>query len=127
MPSAARNLANLLGGSATIPQEKLGSDISTIEQVATTAQLSDTGNSIGDQRVVGNNLYIWNGSGWFRIALINETPTWDSGGQPNGTYELDSNQNPTVISLAATDPDGLTINYSYVTSGQMDSLSTILM
>ena len=59
MPSAARNLANLLGGSATIPQEKLGSDISTIEQVATTAQLSDAGNSVGDQRVVGNNLYIW--------------------------------------------------------------------
>jgi hypothetical protein len=125
MPSAARNLANLLGGSATIPQEKLGSDISTIEQVATTAQLSDTGNSVGDQRVVGNNLFIWNGSGWFRIALINETPTWDSGGQPNGTYELDSNQNPTVITLAATDPDGLDINYSYVTSGQMDSMATI--
>ena len=127
MPSAARNLANLLGGSATIPQEKLGSDISTIEQVATTAQLSDTGNSVGDQRVVGNNLYIWNGSGWFRIALINETPTWDSGGQPNATYDLssDSPQTATTITLAATDPDGLAINYSYVTGGSMDSIATI--
>ena len=127
MPSAARNLANLLGGSATIPQEKLGSDISTIEQVATTAQLSDTGNSVGDQRVVGNNLYIWNGSGWFRIALINETPTWDSGGQPLSSYNLssDSPQTTTTITLAATDPDGFPINYSYVTGGSMDSIGTI--
>jgi hypothetical protein len=127
MPSAARNLANLLGGSATIPQEKLGSDISTIEQVATTAQLSDTGNSVGDQRVVGNNLFIWNGSGWFRIALINETPTWDSGGQPLSEYNLDgdSPQTATTITLAATDPDGLPINYSYVTGGSMDSIATV--
>jgi hypothetical protein len=127
MPSAARNLANLLGGSATIPQEKLGDDISTIEQVATTAQLSDTGNSVGDQRVVGNNLYIWNGSGWFRIALINETPTWDSGGQPLSSYDLssDSPQTATTITLAATDPDGFPINYSYVTGGSMDSIATI--
>ena len=127
MPSAARNLANLLGGSATIPQEKLGSDISTIEQVASTAQLSDTGNSVGDQRVVGNNLYIWNGSGWFRIALINETPTWDSGGQPLSSYDLssDSPQTATTITLAATDPDGLPINYNYVTGGSMDSIATI--
>ena len=127
MPSAARNLANLLGGSATIPQGKLGSDISTIEQVATTAQLSDTGNSVGDQRVVGNNLYIWNGSGWFRIALINETPTWDSSGQPNSSYDLssDSPQTATTITLAATDPDGLPINYSYVTGGSMDSIATV--
>jgi len=127
MPSAARNLANLLGGSATIPQEKLGSDISTIEQVATTAQLSDIGNSVGDQRVVGNSLYIWNGTGWFRIALINETPTWDSGGQPLSSYDLssDSPQTATTITLAATDPDGLPINYSYVTGGSMDSIGTI--
>ena len=127
MPSAARNLANLLGGSATIPQEKLGSDISTIEQVATTAQLSDTGNSVGDQRVVGNNLYIWNGSGWYRIALINETPTWDSGGQPLSEYNLDgdSPQTATTITLAATDPDGFPISYTYVTGGSMDSIATI--
>ena len=127
MPSAARNLANLLGGSATIPQEKLGSDISTIEQVTTTAELSDIGNSVGDQRVVGNSLYIWNGTGWYRIALINETPTWDSGGQPLSSYNLssDSPQTATTITLAATDPDGLPINYSYITGGSMDSIATI--
>lgn len=127
MPSAARNLANLLGGSATIPQEKLGNDISTIEQVSSTDALTAIGNTVGDQRVVGNNLYIWNGTGWYRIALINTTPTWDSGGQPAGAYELssDSPQTATTITLAASDPEGLSIDYSYVTSGSMDSMATI--
>ena len=127
MPSAARNLANLLGGSATIPQEKLGNDISTIEQVSSTDALTAIGNTVGDQRVVGNNLYIWNGTGWYRIALINTTPTWDSGGQPASAYELsaDSPQTATTITLAASDPEGLSIDYSYVTSGSMDSMATI--
>ena len=127
MPSAARNLANLLGGSSTIPVEKLSSDLSTIEQVSSTDALTASGNTVGDQRVVGNNLYIWNGSGWFRIALINETPTWDSGGQPLSSYELDADspQDATVITLAASDPDGLPITYTYVTGGSMDSMATI--
>ena len=32
----------------------------------------------GDQAFVSgtNRLYIWNGSGWYNIALINNTPTW---------------------------------------------------
>ena len=136
MASRARNLANLLGGGevtvpatkiADIPASKLSDEISTIEQVSDIDALTATGNTVGDQRVVGNNLYIWNGSGWFRIALINETPTWDSGGQPAGAYVLDADspQDATVITLAASDPDGFPISYSYVTAGSMDSMATI--
>ena len=136
MSSRARNLANLLGGGevtipatkiADIPASKLSDEISTIEQVSDVAALTATGNAVGDQRVVGNNLYIWNGTGWYRIALINETPTWDSGGQPEATYSLntDSPAVPTIITLNATDPDGLPIQYSHITGGQMDSIATI--
>ena len=136
MTSRARNLANLLGGGevtvpatkiADIPASKLSDEISTIEQVSSTDALSVTGNTVGDQRVVGNTLYIWNGVGWYRIALINETPTWDSGGQPAATYNLntDSPAVPTIITLNATDPDGLPIQYSHITGGQMDSIATI--
>jgi len=136
MLSRARNLANLLGGGevtvpatkiADIPASKLSDEISTIEQVSDIDALTATGNTVGDQRVVGNNLYIWNGSGWFRIALINETPTWDSGGQPLSVYVLDrdSPQDATIITLAASDPDGFPISYSYVTGGSMDSMATI--
>jgi hypothetical protein len=128
MATRARNLANLLGGGeVTVPASKLSDEISTIEQVSNTDDLTAIGNTIGDQRIVGNSLYIWNGTGWFRIALINETPTWDSGGQPLSSYDLssDSPQTATIITLAATDPDGLPINYSYITGGSMDSIATI--
>ena len=88
-----------------------------------------TGNKVGDQGFVegSNRLYIWNGSGWYNIALINTTPTWDSNGQPASSYELsaDSPQTTTSITLAASDPEGIPIQYSYVTSGQMDSIATI--
>jgi hypothetical protein len=102
---------------------------STDQGVSTVADLPDTGNNPGDIQLVEatNRLYVWNGSGWYNIALINQTPTWDSGGQPSGSYVLDNDspQDATVITLAASDPDGLPISYSYVTSGSMDSMATI--
>jgi hypothetical protein len=127
MPSKSRLFSQLIAGSGQIKADRLSDDISTIEQVATTEDLTAVGNTVGDQRVINNNLYIWNGSGWYRIALINASPTWDSGGQPAASYELDADspQDATVITLAASDPDGLSISYNYVTSGSMDSMATI--
>ena len=127
MPSKSRLFSQLIAGSGQIKADRLSDDISTIEQVASTENLTAVGNTVGDQRVINNNLYIWNGSGWYRIALINASPTWDSGGQPAGAYVLDADspQDATVITLAASDPDGLPISYNYITSGQMDSIATI--
>jgi hypothetical protein len=127
MPSKSRLFSQLIASSGQIKANRLSDDISTIEQVASTEDLTAVGNTVGDQRVINNNLYIWNGSGWFRIALINETPTWDYGGQPAASYVLDADspQDATVITLAASDPDGFPISYSYVTGGSMDSIATI--
>jgi hypothetical protein len=97
--------------------------------VATSADLPNTGNDVGDQAFVQetNRLYIWSGSGWYNIALINTTPTWDSNGQPESSYvlDVDSPQDATVITLAASDPEGIPITYEYITSGQMDSIATV--
>jgi len=124
----ARNLANLLGGSTTISIESLSADIPITEKFATASLLPATG-TVGEQAFVEetNRLYIWNGSGWYNIALINTTPTWDSGGQPASTYVLDaaSPQDATVITLAASDPEGIPISYTYVTGGSMDSIATV--
>ena len=129
MPSNAFQLGKLLisSGEVKISPEAVSDEFSTIEQAASTDALTATSNAVGDQRVVGNNLYIWNGSGWYRIALINETPTWDSGGQPLASYALDADspQDPIIITLAASDPDGLPITFTHVTSGSMDSMATI--
>jgi hypothetical protein len=99
------------------------------EDYANVNALPNTGNKVGDQAFVEetDRLYIWNGSGWYNIALINTTPTWDSGGQPEGSYVLDADspQTATTITLAASDPEGLPISYTYVTGGSMDSIATI--
>jgi len=127
LPPKIETFSQSVSNTGKIEKAALGNDVSTIEQVSDISLLTASGNTVGDQRVVGNNLYIWNGSGWFRIALINETPTWDSGGQPAASYVLDADspQDATVITLAATDPDGFPISYSYVTGGSMDSIATI--
>ena len=97
--------------------------------VAGVSNLPDVENEVGDQVFVQatNRLYYWNGYGWYNIALINNSPTWDLGGQPAASYTLDADspQDATIITLAATDSEGLPINYSYVTSGSMDSMATI--
>ena len=130
MPSNARNLANLLGtGQSTISAEKLGSDVPPGTEDYSSIDSLGVGTTIGETAFVegSNRLYLWNGSGWYNIALINTTPTWDSGGQPAGAYELsaDSPQTATTITLAALDPEGFPVSYNYITGGSMDSIATI--
>jgi hypothetical protein len=130
MPSNARNLANLLGaGETTISAEKLGSDVAPGTEDYSSIDSLGAGTIVGETAFVegSNRLYIWNGSGWYNIALINTTPTWDSGGQPASSYVLDADspQDATVITLAASDPEGLPISYNYITGGSMDSIATI--
>ena len=127
MVSNNRNLANLLSpGSSQIPASSLA--IAGTEEYSGVDSLG-VGSVIGEQAYVsGNNrLYIWNGTGWYNIALVNTSPTWTSGYQPNSSYTLDgdSPQSPTVITLRATDPEGLAITYSHVIGGSMNSIATI--
>jgi hypothetical protein len=128
MPSKAFSQANLLGTDNTLQATSLSADIPITELYANIDELPASG-TLGEQAFVQstNRLYIWNGSGWYNIALINTTPTWDSGGQPAASYELDADspQSSVTITLSASDPEGIPITYSYITSGQMDSMSTI--
>ena len=89
--------------------------------------LPTTGNDVGDQAFVsGNNrLYIWNGTGWYNIALINTNPAFDSSGTPESTYRLATDQSTTTITLLATDPEGLNITYSAVADSDFGGLATV--
>lgn len=120
--SKTRNLSRILGAGGTL-------DVQTTATFATTANLPTSGNTAGDQAYVsGNNrLYMWNGSGWYNIALINTTPTFDTGGQPNSSYVLDAEvpQESITITMGASDPEDIPLTYSYVTGGSMDSMATI--
>ena len=128
MPSKAFSQANLLGTDNTLQATSLSADIPITELYTNIDELPASG-TLGEQAFVQstNRLYIWNGSGWYNIALINTTPTWDSGGQPAASYELDADspQGSVIVTLSASDPEGIPITYSYITSGQMDSMATI--
>jgi hypothetical protein len=84
-------------------------------------------NSTGDTAFVtaNNKLYIWNGAGWYAIATVNETPTWDSGGQPESTYTVPNDGSGITITPAASDPEGFAITYTTVTDSEFDAFAEI--
>ena len=93
---------------------------------ATAADLPLSGNTAGDQAYVTatNRLYLWTGTGWHNIALINTSPTITTGGA--ATYELATDGTATVITLAATDPEEVPITWSHsVTAGSLGSTATV--
>jgi len=93
---------------------------------ATVAALPVSGITAGSQAYVtaNNRLYIWTGSGWYNIALVNQAPTITSGA--NATYGLAANGTPTVITLQGTDPEGFALTWSYeITTGSLGSTATI--
>lgn len=62
-----------------------------------------------------NKLYVYDGSNWFNIAIVNQAPTAISGNQANYTLALDGT--PTVVTLVSTDPEGFPLTWSATTSG----------
>ena len=78
---------------------------------ATIDDLPLSGNTQGDlAHVTANNtLYFWNGSGWYKIALINNSPSISN---VNSSYTLSDIGADTVITMIAEDPEGLAITYS---------------
>ena len=78
--------------------------------VANVAALPATA-STGDQAFVTgtNRLYIWNGTGWYNIALINTNPSISG---VSATYDLAIDGTATTVTITASDPEGLPITYS---------------
>ena len=81
---------------------------------ANVAALPTSGNTAGNQAFVSatNRLYIWNGSGWYNIALINATPSISGA---NAAYNLATDGTATTVTITATDPEGLpTVSYTHL-------------
>ena len=79
--------------------------------------------SAGDQAFVtaSNRLYLWNGSGWYNIALINTTPTISG---VSSSYVLASDGTATTVTITAVDPEGLPIIYS-IASDTSGNIATV--
>ena len=80
-----------------------------------------TGMSAGDMAFVtaNNNLYLYTGSGWFKIATVeNNSPSAITG--VGSTTTLASDGTATVITAVSTDPEGFPLTWSYaVTTGSL--------
>jgi len=111
--------SNLKGDSA-------GSAGSATTVYSTIGDLPLSGVTTGAQAYVSstNRLYIWNGTGWYNIALINTAPTITTGG--SSSYDLAIDGTPTVVTLDANDPEGLPITWNYaITAGSLGSTATV--
>ena len=91
---------------------------------ATVNDLPVSGNTQGDMAHVtaNNTLYFWNGSGWYKIALINTNPSISG---VASAYALAIDGTATTVTMTATDPEGLPITYSIAsdTSGNIATVS----
>ena len=82
-----------------------------------------TSGTAGDMAYVTatNRLYIWTGTGWYNIALINNNPTISG---VSATYDLAIDGTATTVTMTATDPEGLPITYS-IASDTSGNIATV--
>jgi hypothetical protein len=84
-----------------------------------------TTGSTGDQAYVESNtsIYVYdeNITGWYRVALINATPTYTS--TPDAMYVFATDGTPIIVTPIAEDPEGSLVTYSVV--GDMGTVATM--
>jgi hypothetical protein len=120
--------------SATVTQ--IAQDSSTASSIsasggliASTYDSSDllpaVGNTAGDFAFVNsvNRLFLWNGAGWYNIAIVNATPELTT--TPNSSYTLDSVGASIEVTMVATDPENFPITYTATPSDSGSSLVSI--
>ena len=129
MATRSFQLAKILGADGDIRKDALDSAAvsSGVTEYANAAVLPSIGNSFGDQALVtaNNRLYIWNGSGWYNIALVNQNPAFTTSPAASYTFDEDSPRNDIIITVAASDPESLGVSFSFETGGSMDSMATV--
>ena len=101
----------------TLPASRLSTTVvyDTIDDLPLTGDVLE-----GDQAyVAGNNrLYLYNGTGWYNIALVNTTPTLSGN---LASYTLATDGTATVVTMTGTDAEGIPLTWSATTSGDTDA------
>ena len=91
----------------------------------TSADTLPTSADDGDQALVTstNRLYIYSGSGWYNIALVNTTPYFTTSAA--ATYDLSTTGAATTITLLAVDSEGINIVYTATADSDFDGIATL--
>ena len=99
-----------------------GGSVTTYSDVDSLVASSPSNGDMGFVTGTGK-LYIYNGSGWYNIAVVNTSPTISSvqDASSNTTpFTLATDGTATVITITATDAEGIPLTYSHsVTSGSL--------
>jgi len=107
--------------------EAAGPQKSNMRVYATLADLPATSTEKGNTAfvVATNNLYVWNGVGWYLVAEVtNASPSSITG--VNSAYSLATDGTATTITAIATDPEGMALTWSYaVTTGSLGSTASV--
>ena len=114
MTSRARSIANVF--SPAVAADVADATGGGVESYADVNSLP-VSPAQGDLALISttNKLYVYNGSAWFNIAIVNQAPTAITGNQ--ASYALAIDGTPTVVTLVSTDPEGFPLTWSATTSG----------
>lgn len=97
---------------------------SGVQVYATIDDLPLSGVTEGSMALVDSTdkLYIFSDTGWYSIAIVNQTPSISG---VSATYSLATDGSATTVTVTATDPEGLPLTYSIVsdTSGNIATVS----
>ena len=120
--SASSIIKSSIDGTATIATLE-----QSAQQYANAAALPSVGNTFGEMALVQstNRMYVWNGSGWYNVALINTNPSFTTPPDANYAFDDDSPRSNITITVAATDPESLGVSFSFETGGSMDSMASV--
>jgi len=69
-----------------------------------------------------NGLYIYNGSGWYKVALVNASPYWETEANTLYTFTIDT---AITVTLLADDSDGHAITYTATADSDANTFITI--
>ena len=124
-------LARNLDATGDVTADAIASTVSFgVDVYDSIGLLPYVGNTSGNQAFVNstNRLYIWQGSGWYSIALINRAPTIASvldSDNNSGPFALATDGTATTITITAADSDGDPITYSATADSDFAGLATI--
>ena len=111
----ASNTGNLLSGGNQV-QSGGGGGGSSVTVYANSSVLPLENLTAGDMAFANNNntLYLTNGFGWYKIALINQTPSITAN---LSTVSLGSDGNTALIGYSVSEPEGTPVTVSVANSG----------
>ena len=115
--SNSGNAVNWGSGTKDVFITQPASRVGNMPVYATPALLPSSGNQDGDIAFVlsTNSVFVSKTNGWYRIATVNNSPTFTT--SPSASYYLATDGTATVITLAASDPEGENLTWTYTATG----------